>query len=127
MYSLFMRRRQGPRRILDVGKPHYVDIHEPAILALSLVIVLLCVADAFFTLTILQRGGEELNPFMRLLLEKDVVLFFAVKFLLTSFGLVFTVIHKHFRIFKMISGYHVLYGVFVMYAVLIYYEVLLLI
>jgi hypothetical protein len=121
-----MRRRHGPRRDDDLGRGHYVDIHEPAIVALSLGIILLCVADAFFTLNIIARGGEELNPFMKALLEKDVLLFFSVKFTVTSLCLVFTIAHKHFRIFRAISGYHILYAVFICYALLIYYETYLL-
>lgn len=126
VFSLFMRRRRGPRRDEDYGRGHYVDIHEPAIVGLTLGIVLLCVADAFFTLNIIERGGEEVNPFMRALLEKDVLLFFTVKFTITSLCLVFTLVHKHFRIFRAISGYHILYAVFMFYALLIYYETYLL-
>ena len=126
VYSTFKRRRRGPRRDDDHGQAHYVDIHEPAIVALSLGIILLCVADAFFTLNIIDRGGEEVNPFMRTLLEKDVLLFFSAKFTITSLCLIFTIAHKHFRIFSMISGYHILYTVFICYALLIYYEIYLL-
>ena len=124
--SLFMRRRRGPRRADDSGRGQYVVIHEPAVVVLTLGIVLLCIADAFFTLNIIDRGGEEVNPFMRVLLEKDVLLFFSVKFTITSFCLLFTIVHKHFRILKTISGYHILYAVFICYATLIYYELVLL-
>ncbi|MDH5218910.1 MAG: DUF5658 family protein [Gammaproteobacteria bacterium] len=126
LYSTFKRRRRGPRRDEDLRRGHYVDIHEPGIVVLTLGIVLLCVADAFFTLNIIARGGEELNPFMRSLLDRNVLLFFSVKFTITSLCLVFTIVHKHFRVFRMISGYHILYSVFICYASLIYYEMYLL-
>ncbi|MDH5546886.1 MAG: DUF5658 family protein [Gammaproteobacteria bacterium] len=126
IYSLFKKRRRGPRRELDNGLGQYVDFHEPVVIILTIAITLLCVADAFFTLNIIDRGGEEVNPFMRMLLEKDVVLFFSVKFSITSICLLFTIVHKHFRILSMISGYHILYAVFMLYALLIYYELYLL-
>ncbi len=121
--SFFMNRRHQIRRQADQSRGHYVDVHEPALLGMILATVLLCVADAYFTIAILAKGGTELNPFMRLLIERDVQLFFVIKFVMTSVCLVFTVIHKHFRLFNRISGYHILYAVFSLYLVLIYYEI----
>ncbi len=50
---------------------------------LPLSLVLLSVLDAFFTLICIQRGGSELNPFMRLALGYGPETFFTAKMLLT--------------------------------------------
>ena len=123
LFSFFMRRRHKLRRDYDFKVGHYVDMHEPYLMVVVTGILLLCVVDAYFTITILSVGGEEINPLMKVLIESDVLTFFVVKFLITSFCLVFTLIHKHFRLFKLISGYHILYGVFILYFMLIYYEI----
>jgi hypothetical protein len=125
-FSLVKGRRKEARRDYDREKSQYLDVHEPSVLAVTLGIVLLCIADAYLTLGILQRGGEELNPFMLMLLQQDVMLFFSVKFILTTLCLMFTVVHKQFKILKTISGYHILYGVFIIYTALVYYEIILL-
>ena len=124
-YTFVKKRRRGPRRGTEKHN-HYVDFHEPFLFFITIAIMLLCIADAFFTLTILDKGGEEVNPFMKVLLERDILLFFIVKFVLTSVFLIFAVIHKHFKLFNRITGYQILYGVFVMYVVLILYEIYLL-
>lgn len=126
LYSLFMKRRKGARRTEDRQKGYYVDIHEPILLAVTLGILLLCVTDGYLTLVMLHLGGEELNPIMRLLIEKDIGLFFAVKYILTSLCLIFTIIHKNFRLLNHLSGYHILSAVFLIYLILVNYEVYLL-
>ncbi len=125
-YSLFMRRRKRARRGEDYRGAFYVDWHEPFLFAIVFGVLLFCVADAFFTLHIIDRGGRELNPFMRLLLETDTSLFFLVKFVLTASCITLIVAHKRFRLFGRFSGYHLLFGVFSGYFLLIYYELVIL-
>ena len=50
--------------------------------------VVLSIADAFLTLTLLQHGGFELNPFMAALLGHSDNVFAAVKMTLTAGGVV---------------------------------------
>lgn len=119
----FMNRREGVRREEDQRKGHYVDVHEPVVLAVTLGALLLCVADAYLTLMLIQLGGRELNPLMNLLIEKDVNLFITFKYVLTSLCLIFTVIHKKFKLFDRVSGYHILYSVFFVYLLLVKYEI----
>ncbi len=124
--SLFRKRRKRLRRKEDKKRGFYVDWHEPFLFAIVFGILLFCVADAFFTLNILNNGGRELNPFMRIFLEKDSSVFFFVKFFLTSLCLILIVAHKHFRIFGYFNGYHILFGVFSGYILLISYELVIL-
>jgi len=55
--------------------------------AVILSILCLSLADAFFTLILLERGGTELNPIMASAISSGIVPFILSKHLLTSFGL----------------------------------------
>ena len=59
------RRRQHTRRSTDF-KAFNVDFHEPVLLLVVLLTISLCIVDVYATLTLLQRGGVEVNPLMRL-------------------------------------------------------------
>jgi hypothetical protein len=50
---------------------------------LPLLLVVLSVLDALFTMVCIQRGGSELNPFMRLALSYGPETFFTTKMILT--------------------------------------------
>ncbi|WP_455208979.1 DUF5658 family protein [Kaarinaea lacus] len=121
--SIFLRRRGNPRRVDDGDAPYYVDLHEPRLFFVAVGALLLCVADAFFTMTLLEfYGSYELNPVMDYFIQKDFHHFFFVKFGLTAFGVMFLVMHKNFRILNRISGYQILYGSLILYAILVAYE-----
>jgi hypothetical protein len=95
-YSLFGGRRAGERRGASDGQ--YVDRY-PTGLAVSFVSIgMLCALDAVFTLLYLQRGGEELNPFMRALIDSAGPRnFLVLKCVVTNVGLVVLCLHKNFR------------------------------
>jgi hypothetical protein len=127
LYSLFLRRRVSPRRERDLSSAHYVDVHEPHLFYVAVGGLLLCVADAFFTLTLLNfYGSYELNPVMDYFIQKDIQQFFFVKFGLTAFGIIFLVVHKNFRLFNRISGYQILYANLILYGILVAYELFML-
>lgn len=121
-YSMYRKRRSGPRREVEVGSEYYVDLHESKLFYLAISALMLSIIDCFFTLTLLQHGSEELNPFMDYFLQKDNMLFFVVKFLITTCGLFFLIMHKNFKLFKIISGYQLLVGAFLLYVCLVSYE-----
>lgn len=119
-------RRRGARRVEDRVNT-YVDWYEPRLFYVSVAILLLCCMDAFFTLTLLQRGASELNPFMAWLLEIDVQLFLVIKLALTASGLIFLVAHKNFLLFNQrFKVPHLLYAFLAGYALLVKYELVLL-
>ena len=127
LYSLFFRRRVSQRREVDQGGAHYVDVHEPQLFYVAVGGLLLCVADAFFTMTLLNfYGSYELNPVMDYFIKQDILQFFFVKFGLTAFGIMFLVVHKNFRLFNRISGYQILYANLIIYAILVAYELFML-
>jgi len=57
--------------------------HGSKTFAAAMIIILLTVLDAYFTLHLVNRGAEELNPIMAYYLERGPLTFFAVKYLLT--------------------------------------------
>jgi Domain of unknown function (DUF5658) len=103
----FNGRRKGFRR---AGEAHnaYVDCPAPRVVVLLLAVLICSVLDAFFTLLFLERGGEEANPVMALVLAHGTIPFVALKMALTGIGVWFLAAHQHFPLaFK---GLHILAG-----------------
>ncbi len=124
-YAARQGRRRAARRAEDRVNS-YVDWYEPGLFYIAVGILLLCCTDAAFTLSLMQRGASEANPFMAWLLEIDTQLFLVTKFTFTAAGLVFLVAHKNFIIFKRLTVCHTLHGLLFGYALLIQYELVLL-
>lgn len=91
LYGGFRPRRRNGRRAGDEHRI-FLDWHEPRVLYLALAILLMSCADALFTLNLLAAGGEELNVFMRLILDHDVRLFLWTKIGLTAAGVMVLVV-----------------------------------
>lgn len=121
----FNPRRYGPRRARD-GSLTSTDWHEPQWLAIALVILLLSVADAVLTLTLVQHGALEANPVMAAFLAVDPDLFVAFKLGLTAGGVVLLTVVAKVRAFGHLPVGAILYTVLTAYAALITYEVWLL-
>jgi hypothetical protein len=117
--SLTPRRRSGRR----VGEHHLpIDWHEPYLLFLSVTILLLSLADAFLTLTLIMNGAAEANPFMSAVLRDYPELFAIVKMGLTGGGVMVLVAVARARLFRIMRVDVVLHGFFVAYVALIAYE-----
>ena len=113
------RRRTGRR----AGEQHLpVDWHEPYLLFLSVTILLLSVADAFLTLTLIMGGAQEANPFLAYILRDHPELFALVKMGLTGTGVLVLVAVARQRLFRIMRAGFVLQGLFVAYVALIAYE-----
>ena len=125
-YSLVMSRRAGDRRTDYGDAPAYVDVHGPKIFFGATLMMLFCVLDAFFTLHLIQHGSRELNPFLAMLLEKDVAWFFVSKYLITAFCVFWLVVHKKFTFFG-IKGRNLLSIAIVLYGILIAYQLLMMV
>jgi hypothetical protein len=113
------RRRNG-RRADEQHLP--IDWHEPYLLFLSLMILILSVADAFLTLTLMMGGAEEANPFLAFVLRDHPHLFAIVKMGLTGTGVLVLVAVARSRLFRIMRVGFVLQGLFVAYVALIAYE-----
>jgi hypothetical protein len=86
-------------------------------------ILLLCVADAFMTVVLLQGGANEVNPIMAAVIYRSVALFAALKMGLTGVSITLLVILARYRFFRLMRVEWVLYGVLAAYVSLIGYEV----
>lgn len=113
-------RRRGGRR---AGEQHLpIDWHEPYLLFLALTILLLSVADAFLTITLIMGGATEANPFLAFILDDHPRLFASVKMTLTGGGVLVLVAVARARLFRIMRVGFLLQGIFVAYVALIAYE-----
>jgi Domain of unknown function (DUF5658) len=120
----FARRRVAPRRLHE---RHAVvtDWFHPQWLAIGILILLLCSADAFLTLTLISYGATEVNPLMDPLVRGSGHGFAYWKFGLTAMGVVLLTVLARLRIWGKAVGL-ILYLVLAGYAVLVGYELFLL-
>lgn len=86
-------------------------------LLMPLVLVLLSLLDAQFTLICIRRGGNEMNPIMALALLHSDVLFLVVKMLLTIIPAVVLASLTHRR-----SAVYGLYLANMLYGGIVYYH-----
>ena len=122
-YGSFNPRRRTPPRRLEESRFHSLDWHSAHLLAVAIGILLLCVADAFLTLVLLQGGAFEVNPIMALLLGRSVAAFAVLKLAMTGAGTVSMVILARYRFMRLLRVEWALYGVLIGYATLIGYEI----
>ena len=118
---VFRGKRKGARRGHE-NLNYYVDRYNPHYLAVMCSILVLCVLDAYLTLILIRFGGVELNPFMLVLMNKDIVLALIIKYLLTVFCIIFFLMHKNFKVFGKLRIGALLYGVLTLYIVLVFME-----
>lgn len=116
-----MRRRHGPRRVQDASFA-VTDWYAPQWLAAGLLILILCVADALCTLALLSHGATEANPIMNAVVNGDGRSFAAMKFGLTSAGVVILILLARVRAFGLVPVSALLYGVLAGYTWLVVYE-----
>ena len=103
-----------------------MDWHHPQWLAVAILTLLLCSADAVMTLTLLEHGAVEANPFMEPLVGGSALAFTLVKMGLTSGGIVTMILLARVRILRRIPVSFLLYAVLFGYAALVGYEIWLL-
>lgn len=119
-HSLRGERKKARRAGED--KHYYVDWYESHYFIMIVLILILCVMDAYLTLKILHLGGKELNPLMLLFFNKHPMLSMVFKYLVTTASIIVILIHKNFIVFGKVKVYHFIYAVLAVYLVLITYE-----
>jgi hypothetical protein len=102
----FGGRREHIRRKEDRQKVFSVDRYSPSIFAAIIIILFLSVLDALLTLFLIQNGAFEVNPIMAYYLKIGPYSFLAVKYALTSVGvIVFLLLRNiYLRPLKMYAG-----------------------
>ena len=113
-------RRRRVRRADEASA--FVDWHEPHLLFMAMTILLLSVADAFLTLTLLTQGGQEANPLLAYVLDNFPRAFAGVKMLLTGIGVVVLVALARATVFRIIRVVTLMHWCLVAYVILIFYE-----
>ena len=121
----FHQRRRGARRREDRSLTA-TDWHHPQWLAVGMLILVLCCADALLTLTLINHGASEINPFMQPLVTGNGRSFALWKFGLTASGVVVLILLARIRAFGRWPVGPLLYAVLFGYALLIGYELWLL-
>jgi len=114
-------RRVSGRRADDRFYP-IVDWHSPRILALAFSILALSTIDGVLTITLIERGAVEINPFMALFLPHNLGGFVAVKLGLTAACLLILVACSPMRLIRAVPGEVLLYFILGCYVVLIGHE-----
>ena len=99
-------RRENIRRKEDKQKIFYVDRYGPFFFAAIVIILSLSVIDALLTLFLIGNGAFELNPIMAYYIKIGPYSFLAVKYALTSIGVVSFLILRniYLRPFKIYTG-----------------------
>ena len=128
VFSLFYgglrpRRRTG-RRASDHHQP-IIDWHGPGLLASAVLVLVLCVADAFLTLWLMTTGAIEANPLMAPLVAGGGQGFAIAKLALTGGGILTLVAMANFRVFRLIRVGALVHTILVAYVALVCYELLL--
>ena len=119
-------RRLRPRRVEERQPPHFVDLIDTSSFVLAVLLLVLTVVDGAVTLMLLGAGCEEVNPAMDYLLRRGPLYFLMGKYLLTTAGLPFLLIFRHFTLFRTRFRVGYLLPVFVaLYLVLLGYQVAL--
>jgi hypothetical protein len=116
------QRRRTHRRDNDHVN-NYIDWYGHWPFAATLIITLLCFADAFLTIVLLNNGAVELNILMDWLIQRDVHTFTVVKMTVTGLALIVLVMHFNFRIYRFIAVRYLIYALVPMYSLLIAHEI----
>ncbi len=111
-YTFFGGRRRGVRRAEDPQEV-FVDRYGKGVISAVLALVLLNLADAFFTLLFLAHGGQELNPLVDEVLKFGPEAFILLKTLGIGVCAAFLTLTKNFRaarigLWVVLSGYSLL-------------------
>lgn len=119
----FMRsRRRDLRRNEDAGVI-FLDWHHPWLFFLAVGIMLLSCADAFLTLTLMQHGMIEANPFMDSMLSQGTAAFAVSKIVMTGTGILILVFLAKSRFMNRLRTGLFLTFFFSFYCCLVCYEI----
>ena len=126
MYSIWKAlsapRRFDGRRSMD-RRFAILDRYDSGLCTMAILLVLMSITDSVFTLTLIARGGSEVNPFMNYMLQHSVGLFMVVKMALTAVPALILVATHNIMLFNRIRARSVLAAMVGLYAGLIMYEI----
>lgn len=116
--------RRDQRRA-DCTSHYRTDWYDTKLFLMALGILFLSVADAAMTMTLLNNGAVEVNPFMNYLLNHSIHAFVYTKLALTSVCILVLVAHYHSKLFNTIRVDILLTFALTVYSTLVIYELFL--
>jgi len=105
---------------------YYLDRYDQRLVFTGLLVLLLSCVDAMLTLTLLDKGAYEANHLMAHLLSMGDKPFVVTKIAITAAGVLFLLMHAHFRVLRVTNGKRMLQVLAGLYGLLIVWELLLL-
>jgi len=102
-------------------------LFRPKYVLYLFLLLLLCLIDGTMTIILIERGAWEANPIMRQAMSVSREFFLLVKYIITSFGLLFLLIHGEKKVFGLctleeITGLFIIfYEGLVVYEIAMYY------
>ena len=93
-------RRGTFRREADRQLYHKLDRHSAKTFAIILIIIMLSILDAIFTLKLINEGAAELNPIMAYYLNQGPLVFFWAKYILTCGSILLVFLNQHVYILR---------------------------
>jgi hypothetical protein len=117
----FVGKRKAARRKNEMEN-YYVDQYEKKYIVLFGFVLIFSIFDTLLSLEIVELGGNEINPILGSLMNKNVVLALTIKYLVTATAILIILIHKNFRILKIIKVSSVITMIFIIYFVVFVYE-----
>jgi hypothetical protein len=120
-HTIFGRRKDF-RRKAELQKGGYVDQYSSVLFFFLVLIVVLNILDAFFTLMILNLKGWEANPVVRSVIDLYGTKFWIWKFSIVSFSIALLCLHSRFKLVK-----EVIIGISFLYFAVVFYQIFLLI
>jgi hypothetical protein len=126
IYGGVSPRRINNRRPADDQK-FIIDWHDSGLFMVAMSIILMSLMDALFTLNLLSLGAEEINYFMKVLIESGTSLFLLAKLSATSCGVVLLVAFSRFKLGGLLPVRRILQSLCGVYVCLIIWELYLLV
>jgi hypothetical protein len=122
LYGSIRPRRRQPQRRIDDSQFQAMDWHGAHLWAVSLVILILSVADAFLTVTLISGGAVEVNPVMAMFIGGNVAVFAGFKIAMTGASILLMVFLARYRFMRVLRVEVMLYAVLTGYIVLMIHE-----
>ncbi len=122
VYGSFNARRRRPARRMNDSRYHALDWHSAHLLAVSIGILILSVADAALTLALMSYGAVEVNPVMGALVDGSPAVFAGLKIAMTGISVMLMVFLARYRFMRVVRVELILYGVLAGYMILIAHE-----
>ncbi|HLN49761.1 MAG TPA: DUF5658 family protein [Steroidobacteraceae bacterium] len=107
---------------MNESRYHSLDWHSAHLLAVSIGILILSVADAVLTLTLMSYGAVEINPVMATLVDGSPAVFAGLKIAMTGISVMMMVFLARYRFMRAVRVELILYGVLAGYVILIGHE-----